>query len=320
MPTFLNVTGLVPHSWIWTLPLELIIEIIEYLGFRDAQTLCYALKLPQCIGFQYFDFYNHDEFYEFKQKNILGKTSQTLYRHILKNRRFNKLAPFCVKIDIVVCLKDLELLKKYVNGPRQLVNEALDIASQHAFTEAIRLLISDFQADPSCFGNCLIIDAAENGDVDTLNFLLADERVNPSDQGNQAIILAAENDHDEIVQILLAHDRFDPAAQNNDAIYKAAESGLEDLVKTLLQDERVDPSVEGNITLSVAAEKGQYNIVKILLADERVNPSDQNNQAIRWSAINGYLDILKLLLNDPRTHDSAWNIGIVRNLLENNCQ
>jgi hypothetical protein len=219
-----------PKATIKSLPLELDFMIIEWLPIEDALNLAQALKLPEQVAVQYFscdgnDIYNIDEEYIELQPSS--------FKFLLKNKRFQIRAYYHQKTNAAIRTLDLDFLKKYIEQYKPGLDDALFAAAYVGFTDAVKLLLSDYGVDPSACNNEVLIDASENGYLEIVQILLADDRVDPSAQDNRALIDASQNGHLEIVKFLLSDSRVDPSAQDNEALFRASSNGHLEIVKLL---------------------------------------------------------------------------------------
>jgi len=115
-----------------------------------------------------------------------------------------------------------------------------------------------------------LIDDIINGYVEAVELLLTDPNTNPSINSNIAIKWASENGYTEVVKLLLTDSRVNPSANDNNAIRWASGNGHIEVVKLLLKHPRVDPSAEDNFAIKMAFENGYTEVVKLLSADPRV--------------------------------------------------
>jgi hypothetical protein len=251
-----------PKATINSLPLEVDFMIIEWLPLKDALNMAEALRIPEQVAVQYFAFdrgHINDICY-FNGYDLQPSS----YKFLLKNKCFQIEADSYHKTWAAVRTLDLDFVKKYLEQVKPDLNYALVAAAYCGFTDAVKLLLSDYGVDPSA-------------------------------QDNSALICASLNGHSEIVKLLLSDARVDPSARDNRALRFASQDGHLEIVKLLLLDARVDPSARDNEAVICASRNGHLEIVKILLADSRVDPSARDNQALRFASQNGYLEIVKLL-------------------------
>lgn len=80
------------------------------------------------------------------------------------------------------------------------------------------------------------------GNIQILKLLLSNYNADPTASDNYAIRWAAINRKVEVVKLLLEDGRADPTSNDNDAIIMAAKHGYAEIVKLLLKDGRVDTS------------------------------------------------------------------------------
>jgi len=217
---------------IMSLPLEVDIMIIEWLPVEDALNFAKALKLPERVAVQYFAFDSKDI------KNILFNKFYDLkpssFKFLLKNKKVQIEATSYQKTNAAIGTLDLDFVKKYLEEFKPDLNDALGAAAWIGFTDAVKLLLSDYGVDPSA-------------------------------QDNDAVIYASSNEHLEIVRLLLKDDRVDPSARDNIALVCASQNGYLEIVKLLLSDDRVDPSAYIiDYILSLDYVKDDLEIVKLL--------------------------------------------------------
>jgi ankyrin repeat protein len=250
-----------------SLPIDVVIMIIEILRLKDAVELCHALQLPEHVAVQYCYIYENDiaAFLYLDDFKLKPKA----YKFMLKNKRFQILADSYSKTRVAVSTLDLEFVKNYIEEVEPDLNEALSIAAEMGFIDAVKLLLSD-------------------------------SRVPFSAEDNYALEVATGNGHTEVVKLLLSDSRIDPSAEDNEAFINAIRGPYLEIIQTLLSDSRVDPSAQRSIGLVVAAGNGHLEIVKLLLSDSRVDPSARNNHALIEAVKNGHFEIAKLIVDDPR--------------------
>ena len=117
-----------------------------------------------------------------------------------------------------------------------------------------------------------LIDDIVNGYVEAVELLLTNPNTNPSINSNIAIKWASENGYTEVVKLLLTDPRVNPSANDNNAIKWASGNGHVKVVKLLLKHPKVDPSAEDNFAIKIASENGRTEVIRLLLADPRINP------------------------------------------------
>jgi ankyrin repeat protein len=256
-----------PNATLKSLPSELFIMIIERLPIKDALNMAQALKLPEQVAVQYFAFDRSDlkdilyeDFYDIQPSS---------FKFLLKNKSFQIEATSEDKTTAAIRTLDLDFVRKYLEQVKPNLNEALVVAAYVGFTDAVKLLLSDFGVDPSARNNAALINASEEGHLEIVKLLLSDARVDPSAHDNAALRWASKNGHLEIVKILLADARVDPSADENEALVWASENGHLEIAKLLLSDARIDPSAQNNAALVYASQKGHLKIVKLLKSHPR---------------------------------------------------
>jgi ankyrin repeat protein len=293
-----------PKASIKSLPLEVDIMIIEILRLDDALNLCDALHVPKQVAVQYCYIDKNDIY---RTIHEVGSNPNS-NKYLLKNKIFQIEADSDDKTWIALRTFDLELLKNYFEEVKPDLSEALSIAAEMGFNDAVKLLLSDSRVDPSADDNIALCNAAQEGHVEIVKLLLSDSRVNPSARDNETLRYAARNGNTEIVKLLLSDSRVDPSALNNEALRYSAGDGHTEIVKLLLSDSRVEPSARDSGALRYAAKKGHTEIVKLLLSDSRVDPSARDSGALMVAAKKGHTEIVKLLLSDSRVEPSAEKI------------
>jgi ankyrin repeat protein len=248
--------------------------IMERLRLKDALNFAKALKLPEQVAVQYFAC---DRFDLYDICYNIYDIQPSSFKFLLKNKCFQIRAKSHEKTRAAMRTLDLDLVMKYLEQVKPDLNDALEEAAWWGFTDAVKLLLSDYGVDPSA-------------------------------RGNYALFCAYHQVcHLEIVKILLLDARVDPSAWDNAALIDASLTGHLEIVKLLLSDDRVDPSAQNNRALAAAAQKGHLEIVTILLADDRVDPSAQNNYALSMSSQNGHWKIANLIQSHPRFFLSVSN-------------
>jgi hypothetical protein len=260
-----------PKATIESLPLEVDFMIIERLRLKDALNMAKALKLLEQVAVQYFAFDRSD--LEYKFDDFFKDLQPSSFKFLLKNKCFQIEATSGYKTRAAVRTLDLDFVKKYLEQVKPDLNEALGEAAYVGFTDAVKLLLSDYGVDPSAWENYALFNASQKGHLDIVKLLLSDARVDPSVKDNKALIFASLKGHLEIVKLLLLDARVDPSVLDNGALVLATRKGHLEIVKLLLLDARVDPSAQNNRALFYAAKKGHLDIVKLLLLDDRVDPS-----------------------------------------------
>jgi len=164
-----------PTATINSLPLEVDFMIIERLRLKDALNMAEALRIPEQVAVQYFAFDSRD-IYAICYHNFKDLQPSS-YKFLLKNKSFQIIADSDEKTSAAIRTLDLDLLKKYLEQVTLDLNEALVEAALSGFTDAVKLLLSDYGVDPSA-------------------------------RDNEALHLASQNGHLEIVKLLESHPRF----------------------------------------------------------------------------------------------------------------
>jgi ankyrin repeat protein len=223
-----HVTMRKPNATIMSLPLEVDFMIIEWLPLKDALNMAEALKLPEQVAVQYFAFDRSDLY----DKDIYDLQPSS-FKFLLKNKSFQTEATSDHKTMAAVRTKDLDFVKKYLEQVKPNLDFALKAAAFWGFTDAVKLLLTDYGVDPSAQDNWALRYASENGHLEIVKILLADARVDPSAQNNEALVWASRNGHLEIVKILLSDARVDPSARDNAALFLASQNGHSEIVKLL---------------------------------------------------------------------------------------
>jgi hypothetical protein len=227
-----------PKATIMSLPLELHIEIIERLRLKDALHMAKALLIPEQVAVQYFACDGSDvwkilykDFYDLQPSS---------FKFLLKNKSFQIIADSEEKTWAAVRTLNLDFVRKYLEQVKPNLDSVLVAAAWIGFTDAVKLLLSDYGVDPSADDNQALRLAAENGHLEIVKLLLSDARVDPSTPNNLALVYASERGHLEIVKLLLKDDRVDPSAQNNTALFLASEKGHLEIVKLLESHRRFE--------------------------------------------------------------------------------
>jgi len=226
-----------------SLPIEVLIMILEILKLDDALNLCHALHVPEQVAVQYcdIDVDGQDYIYQTFFESDLKPNS---YKFLLKNKRFQTEASSDDKTEAALRTFDLEFVKNYIEEFKPDLNVALSVAADIGFPDAVKFLLSDSRVDPSAWDNIALRNAAEAGRVESLKLLLSDSRVDPSAEDNEALKDAAMNGHTEIVKLLLSDSRVDPSAEDNEALIETAEQGHVEIVKLLLSNSRLEVPAE----------------------------------------------------------------------------
>jgi hypothetical protein len=154
---------------IMSLPLELYFMIIERLGLKNALNMAKALRIPEQVAVQYFAFDRSDigdiiykDFYDLKPSS---------FKFLLKNKRFQIKADSYEKTNTAIRTLDLDFLKKYLEQVEPNLDGALITAALIGFTDAVKLLLSDYGVDPSADDNWALRCASENGHLETVKLL-----------------------------------------------------------------------------------------------------------------------------------------------------
>ncbi len=164
-----------PNATINSLPLEVDFMIIERLPLKDALNMAKALRIPEQVAVQYFaceeddleDIF-YEDFYDLQPSS---------YKFLLKNKWFQIKAHSDEKTWAAIITLDLDFVKKYLEQVEPNLNEALFAGAYWGFTDAVKLLLSDYGVDPSA-------------------------------RNNEAHIIASKNGHSDIVKLLKSHPRF----------------------------------------------------------------------------------------------------------------
>jgi hypothetical protein len=167
-----------------------------------------ALKLPEQVAVQYFacdrsdmEDILYEDFYDLQPSS---------FELLLKNKSFQTEADLYEMTCAAIRTLDLDFLKKYLEQVKPDLNYALVAAAGWGFTDAVKLLLSYSQVDPSARDNWALLWASQNGHLEIVKLLLADDRVDPSAQNSRALVYASQEGHLEIVKLLLLDDRVDP--------------------------------------------------------------------------------------------------------------
>jgi ankyrin repeat protein len=124
--------------------------------------------------------------------------------------------------------------------------------------------------------------AIKKNDIEAVILLLSNADLNPSYNDNEGIKIAAQYGYTEIVKLLLEDKRITNLDKNSsgDPIGFACLHGHLEVVKLLINDPRNNPNNDNNIALHAAIDRGFSDIVELLLKDKRVDPSCMKNWAI----------------------------------------
>jgi hypothetical protein len=181
-----------------SLPIDVLIMVIEILKIKDALRLCHALHVSEQVAAQYC-YYEEDDILD-----ILDiKLKPNSYKFLFKNKRFQIEAGSLDKTWIALRTFDLDFLKKCIEEFKLDLNEALFEAAEIGFTDAVKLLLSDSRVDPSVRNNEALRNAAFNGRTEIVKLLLSDSRVDISEEEFNDLICEAEKDgHLELVELL----------------------------------------------------------------------------------------------------------------------
>ena len=229
-----------PKATINSLALELDFMIIEWLPLKDALNFAKALKLPEHVAVQYFaldwnafeDIY-HQNFYDIQPSS---------FKFLLKNNRFQVESTSSEKNWAALRTLDQDFVRKYIEQVKPDLNDALRQAAIWGFTDAVKLLISDYGVDLPAEDNYALFLAIEKRNLDVVKLLLSDYGVDPLARKNAALFYASQNGHLDIVKLFLSDDRVDL----NSALIYASGNGHVEIVKILLSVDRVDPSARLN--------------------------------------------------------------------------
>lgn len=176
-------------------------------------------------------------------------------------------------------------------------NEAILQASEHGYTNIIKLLLENPNVDPTINNNQVFINICNNCQCDDV-CTECDDTVNKCNCNKND-----KNIYAKFVEMLLKNPKVDPSAQDNKAIINACFSceGCNKtnlgIIKLLLDDPRVDPSTQDNRAI---VEASDYDTIKLLLDDIRVNPSARNNIVLFNAYKNKDDRLIELLLKDSR--------------------
>ena len=256
------------------LPLDLIIQIVEWSSMLDALEFCNALGISTSVAYQYsfpWNFLlNHptekdcsglDFYYNLFEREKIKDN----FRFLFKNKRFNLVFTLSQRLRISVVLQCVNVVELILKD-----KEIYDLNSDFVYCtlpEIVKIFLADSRYNP-CNNDLKM--AIKNGNLQALELLLRDGRVDPSDQDNQAVILASETGNLQALQLLLKDDRVDPSDQSNEAIIQACTKGHLQVVELLLRDKRVNPASRRNRAINRASDAGHGEIVQLLLSDSRV--------------------------------------------------
>jgi hypothetical protein len=190
-----------PIATIKSLPIDVVIMIVELLSFKNALNLCKYLKFPYQVAIQYFDV---------TQDNLAHINLKPKYlKFLLKNNGFKIQADSYAKTYLALCSSDIEFGKSYIEELKVDLNEALLMAVWGGFTDAVKLFLSDSRVDPSAWDYATLRNAAEKGHLKIMRLLLADPRVIPSaERMDEALYCAEQGGHSEIVNLLQSYMRI----------------------------------------------------------------------------------------------------------------
>jgi ankyrin repeat protein len=171
-----------------SLPIDVLILIIEILRLKDARKLCDALRVPEQVAVQYC----------YIEKNDIHNTineiglKHSCFKFLLKNKRFQIKASSNVKTLVALFSLDLEFSKNCIEEFKPDLNYALLNAVQIGFTDAVKLLLSYSRVDPSAKDNEAIRIAAIHGEVEIVYLLLSDSRLHISEEEFDDLIYQAK--------------------------------------------------------------------------------------------------------------------------------
>jgi ankyrin repeat protein len=209
-----------PNATINSLPLEVDFMVIGWLPIKGALNMAKALLIPEQVAVQFFACDRKDLRHYFNYNIYDLKPSS--FKFLLKNKKFQIKAYSFDKTLAAVRTKDLDFAKKYLEQVKPDLNEALVEAAIFGFTDAVKLLLSDYRVNPSGYVKWALVFASQEGHLEIVKCLLLDDRVDPSAENNEGLSCAAQNGHLEIVKLLLKDDRVDPSVLDNRALISAA--------------------------------------------------------------------------------------------------
>jgi hypothetical protein len=194
---------LTTKATIKSLPIDLVIMIVELLGYKDALHFCKTLKIHYKVVMQYFDVDQDDIAHILNTTNFKPKA----IKFLLKNKGFQ--VPIYYKTCLALETFDLEFIKRYIEELKVDLNEALLLAAWGGFTDAVKFLMSDSRVDPSAWDYAILRNAANRGHVEIVKLLLSDSRVDPSAlRIYEALYCAEQSGHSEIVNLLQSYMRI----------------------------------------------------------------------------------------------------------------
>jgi hypothetical protein len=134
-------------------------------------------------------------------------------------------------------------------------------------TSLVKVLITDFDFDPTIRNDSLLISSAECNNV-------------------------------ELIKILLADGRSNPAARNNLALFKSSVNGNINTVKLLFQDPRTKPSngCEKECIFATARERRTDTLYFLLNNSKLINFT--NKELINWAINKGFDIMMNLILHN----------------------
>ena len=109
--------------------------------------------------------------------------------------------------------KDITILKMLLEQPSissKTISYALPLSSMRGYTDVVRTLLEDENADLSKDGNESLSLASEYGGAEVVKLLLADKRIDPNSNDGQAFHTAVQKGYVEIVKAFLDDDRMNP--------------------------------------------------------------------------------------------------------------
>ncbi|KAI8848795.1 ankyrin repeat-containing domain protein [Chytridium lagenaria] len=164
-------------------------------------------------------------------------------------------------------------------------------ASEKGRTDIVRVLVKEFDCDPSQSDHEALRRAAARGHSDVVALLLESGGVDPGAFWERAVRDAAALGHAEVVGLLL--DKTSREGLLDDQPLRLATLHQHpSIVKLLLDSHRVDP----NRALPIAARTGNKEILELLLGTGRCDPAYDHQHALRWGCALGHREVVRVLL------------------------
>jgi hypothetical protein len=263
------------------LPVDVFIQQITYLPFKDVVSLCSTNTTLRK--------YCTEPKYRNKWKRLIDSTFQNVYGYQDKlSEIWNQLNLEPDTYNYLVYTKLIHLLDPITQLMIYYRQGDMDSFNQDTYNKTQRFLALFLLGEKRLIEQYLPSEAYM-----PFIHLMKDKKISPDDLNNMMIEMAIQGN--VLGTTVFLEQGADIHAKEDLALRQASKWGQLDVVKLLL-DRGANIHSRNDGALHEASQEGHLDVIKLLL-DRGANIHSQNDWALRWASREGNLDMVRLLLN-----------------------